>query len=99
MRRIPVLLLALAFAWLAAYAAPAARWEERPFFARRPRQPVPPPQYYATTAEVPAGAEVRVKVVSCPKKAGLDLHDFIGGPVFARGVPKSFTDLEAGQTF
>ena len=77
--------------------ASAAHWEERPFFPRRPHQKVPPPQYYATSAELPAGAEVRIKIVKCPKRADLSIHDFLGGPVFSKGIVKEFSDLKADQ--
>jgi hypothetical protein len=73
-----------------------AKWVERPFFARRPGQTVPPPAYFATTEEMPAGAEVRIKVVQCPKNGNLDVSRFFGGPTFAAGY-KGFADLKPGQ--
>ena len=75
----------------------AATWEVRPFFARKAGQPVPPPQFYATTVEVPEGAVVTVKVVECPKKTTVTVHHFLGGPVFATGG-KGYAGLAAGQT-
>jgi hypothetical protein len=78
-------------------AADPVRWEERPFFARRVGQPVPPPQYYATTEEWPAGTELRIRVVRCPKKASVVLRQFLGGPVFSKGVVKDFPDLAVDQ--
>jgi hypothetical protein len=99
MRTALALISLLALSHAGAFAADSiVKWEERPFFARRAGTVVPPPQYYATTEEVPAGSEVRIKVVRCPDKAALDLHHFIGGPVFSVGVLKSFSDLEADQT-
>jgi hypothetical protein len=98
MRPALVLISVLAFCCGSGHAAATiARWEIRPFFPRRGLQKVPPPQYYATTAEMPAGAQVRIKVVQCPKNASLDLRDFIGGPVFSRGIVKAFADLAVGQ--
>ncbi len=92
------LALLLVLPQVAALAADApARWEERPFFARRPGQIVPPPQYYATTEVLPAGTEVRIQVVRCPEKAAVAVRHFIGGPVFSTGVVKAFSGLEAGQ--
>jgi len=73
-----------------------ARWQEKPFFARRLGQKVPPAAFYATTTPMPEGAVVKIKVVECPKNAKLRIHDFIGGPVFSTGF-KEFTDLTAGQ--
>lgn len=94
---IPLALL-LVLPQVAALAADApARWEERPFFARRPGQHVPPPQYYATTEELPAGAEVRIRVVRCPDKAAVAVRHFIGGPVFSTGVVKEFSGLAVDQ--
>jgi len=98
MRTALLLTSILALPHVAVYAADApARWEERPFFALRPGQQVPPPQYYATTEELPAGTEVRLRVVRCPDKAGLAVRHFIGGPVFSIGVVKKFSDLAADQ--
>ena len=74
-----------------------ARWEERPFFARRAGQKVPPPAYFATTTAMPAGAKVRIKVVQCPKDATLQVHRFIGGPVFSVGST-GYAGLSAGKT-
>jgi hypothetical protein len=92
---------ALVFTFVLAFcggvAVAADRWAERPYFARRPGQQVPPPQFYATTDELPAGTEIRIKVVKCPDKAGVALHHFIGGPVFSIGVVKDFSDLKADQ--
>jgi hypothetical protein len=97
MRPALVILAALALPSLQAHAAGAAvKWEERPFFARRLGTPVPPPAFYATTAALPGGTEVTVKVLKSPKKAALRIHDFLGGPVFARGY-KEFDDLAAGK--
>jgi hypothetical protein len=73
-----------------------AKWEERPFFARRPGQTVPPPQHFATTQEMPEGAEVRIKVLQCPKNGNLDVNQFFGGPTFADGY-KGFADLKPDQ--
>jgi hypothetical protein len=98
MRTTLALISMAALASAAACADSIAKFEERPFFARRPGTVVPPPQFYASTEEVLAGAEVRVKVVQCPDKAGIDFHHFIGGPVFSTGVVKSFTDLTADQS-
>ena len=74
-----------------------AKWEEKPFFARKAGQVVPPPAFFATTEEMPAGAEVRIKIVQCPKDAVLHVHRFIGGPVFSTGS-KDYTDLSKGKT-
>ncbi len=82
---------------LGAAAVAADQWVERPYFARRPGQQVPPPQFYATPDELPAGTEIRIKVVQCPDKAGVALHHFIGGPVFSVGVVKDFSDLKQDQ--
>ncbi len=98
MRTAIQLVLLLVLPQVAALAVDApARWEERPFFARRPGQHVPPPQYYATTEELPAGAEVRIRVVRCPDKAAAAVRHFIGGPVFSTGVVKEFSGLAADQ--
>jgi len=74
-----------------------ARWDEKPFFPRRPGEKVPPPAFFATTRAVPAGAEVRIKVVRCPRDATLEVHRFIGGPVFSTGGTK-YADLSADKT-
>ena len=73
-----------------------AKWEERPFFPRKPGAKVPPPAFFATTKAMPAGAEVRIKVVQCPKGATLEIHRFLGGPVFSAGSTK-YTDLPANK--
>src|SRR5262245_44228565 len=75
----------------------AAMWEMRPFFARKAGQPVPPPQFYATTAEMPEGTVVTIKVIECPKNTTVNVHNFLGGPVFATGS-KGYPGLAAGQT-
>jgi hypothetical protein len=74
-----------------------AKWEERPFLARKAGQKVLPPAFFATTKAMPGGAEVRIKVVQCPKDATLEVHRFLGGPVFSAGSTK-FTDLAAKKT-
>jgi hypothetical protein len=74
-----------------------AKWEEQPFFARKPGEKVPPPAFFATTKALPAGAEVRIKVVQCPKDALLEVHRFIGGPVFST-ASKSYADLSTNET-
>ena len=98
MRTVLLLMAAWVLSGVAGQAAPAdVHWQERPFFPRRANQKVPPPQFYAPTAEVPAGAVVTIKVVESPKGAALVLHDFLGGPVFSRGIVKEFSHLSAGQ--
>ncbi len=97
--RLPLMLI-LAYTSVQASAQvadPPSKWVERPFFARRAGQPVPPPQYYSTVAEQPAEAEVRIKVVRAPKKALITVVDFRGGPVFIKGVVKEFPGAEANQ--
>jgi hypothetical protein len=94
MKTVLLLTPLLALSHVAACAADSiTQFEERPFFARRLGRVVPPPQFYATKAAVPAGAEVRIKVVRAPDKARIDFHHFLGGPVFSKGVVKSFSDL------
>jgi hypothetical protein len=46
------------------------------------------------TAALPASTEVTVKVIDCPKKAAVRIHDFVVGTVFSRGY-KEFDDLAA----
>ena len=74
-----------------------AKWEERPFFARKAGQKVPPPAFFATTKAMPAGAEVRIKVAQCPKDVTLDIHRFLGGPVYSVGA-KKYAELSANKT-
>jgi hypothetical protein len=74
-----------------------ARWEERPFIPRKAGQKVSPPAFFATTKALPAGTEVKIKVVQCPKDATLEVHRFIGGPVFSTGG-KKYADLSADKT-
>jgi hypothetical protein len=73
-----------------------ARWEEQPFIPRKPGEKVPPPAFFATTKAMPAGAEVRIKVVQCPKDAALEVQRFIGGPVFSTGRT-SYAELSANK--
>ncbi len=98
MKTASVFLWLLMFSVSGAFAAETiATWKVRPFFARRLGQVVPPPAFIATTAPMPEGAEVKIKVIECPKNARLRIHDFLGGPVFATGF-KEYTDLAAGKT-
>ena len=78
-------------------ANPPSKWVERPFFARKAGQPVPPPQYYSTVDEQPAESELRIKVVRSMKKASISVVNFRGGPVFIKGVVKDFTGAETDQ--
>jgi len=81
---------------VAAAAETTATWEAQPFFARKAGQQVPPPAFFATTEALPAGAEVRIKVVECPQGVCLDVHWFLGGPVFTAGS-EEYAFLTAGK--
>jgi hypothetical protein len=82
---VPIAFVVVAFG---SAAETTAKWEERPFLPRKPGQKVAPPAFFATTKVMPAGAEVKIKVVQCPKDASLDVHRFLGGPVFSAGSTK-----------
>ena len=74
-------------------------WAVQPFLPRKALPPgeKPPPRWYVSVKEVPAGAEVQIKVVQCPKGARLFLHNWRGGPV-PIASSNEFTDLTPGKT-
>jgi hypothetical protein len=97
MTRAVVLVVLLVSGAVASAADSIVTFQVQPFIPRRVGEKVPPPIWYGSNEAVPAGADVQIKVVQCPKETRLYVHQWRGGPV-PIAASSELADLTAGKT-